>query len=200
MQEFMGKVAADFSRLLRLRLEFGAFTTEDSIRYTFFAALLRNSFPPERVVLEYRHPIIAGKEIDTVLLGNEGTLDTAIEFKYDRGNPGGTNQPLPQKAGAAFHDMVRLLKLPSPANRYFVYVTDDELARYLASPRNGLSAIFGLGAGQVIQVNSDFFSPLSKTFRNKMGGWPVSTRIVAIASEELPRHHHLRLLAVDPIS
>jgi len=128
-----------FVQFLEQRLRLGTCSSEDSLRYSFFAALLRHGVKQERVILEYVHPGIKGAKIDTMIMGEDRRPIAAIEFKYDRSNPSKTTQPLPQKAGALFHDFVRLLKLRERLERYLVYVTDAELANYLSSPRNGLN-------------------------------------------------------------
>ena len=52
----MKDIFAEFAQLLRKRFGQGAYTTEDSIRYTFFAALLvKSDFEAQDVVLEYPH-------------------------------------------------------------------------------------------------------------------------------------------------
>src|SRR5438874_2334410 len=99
MPELMPKAVADFEQLLRRRLAAHVDTTEDGVRYTFFVALMRCGISPEQVILESSHPTISGAKIDTVIPGTGAWPDTAIEFKYDRANLKGTNQPRPQKAG-----------------------------------------------------------------------------------------------------
>jgi hypothetical protein len=169
-----------FLGLLEKRLTFGVLTTEDSIRYTFFAALLHHDIQPEQVVLEYPHPTISGARIDAVILSNSGEPVTAVEFKYDRANPGGSPQPLPQKAGSAFADLRRLALLPFVPERYFIYVMDRELARYLASPRNGLHNVFDLAKGGTISLDQDYFVNRSSTFRNRLGvnAHPIRQRVI----------------------
>ena len=64
----MKDIFAEFAQLLRKRFGQGVYTTEDSIRYTFFAALLAKSdLEAQDVVLEYPHPQIPGAEVDTLL-------------------------------------------------------------------------------------------------------------------------------------
>ncbi len=196
----MSKAVAEFLGLLRHRFDVGVLTTEDSIRYTFFAALLRTDVRPEQVVLEYPHPSIRRARIDTVIVGADRSPKIAIEFKYDRANPGGTNQPMPQKAGATFADFVRLLKLPWQIGRYLVYLTDEELAGYLANPRNGLSEVFGLREGTHLKLRSDFFRDRSATFLDSMGEWPGPATLYGIASANLPQDHYLRIYEIQPSS
>ena len=192
----MSKVAMDFARLLERRLNANVRTTEDSIRYTLFAAVLRSGIRPERIVLEDEHPHIKRAKIDMVILNADSSCEVAIEFKYDRANPGGTGQPMTQKAGMIFWDLARLLKLRLVAARYFVYVTDEGLARYLASPRNRLADFFNLSNGSELKLDKGFFAGRSRTFLESMGGRPVLATVKCVISRDLPRNHHLRIYEV----
>lgn len=195
----MPKGFAVFRELLRRRFEANVFTTEDSVRYTFFAALLRDGLLPEQVILEFPHPLIQRARIDTVIVDGHGAPAMAIEFKYDRRNPGGTNQPMPQKAGSAFADLARLLLFPPPCERYFVYLTDGELARYLDNPRNGLQTFFSLRQDQRRTIDSQFFAGRSATFLHSMGEWPRATcTLRGVINEDLPQNHHLRVYEIEP--
>ena len=173
--------------LLDRRLTLDVFTTEDSIRYTFFAALLDQGTPAEQVVLEWPHPMIPGARIDTVVTDDGGQPVAAIEFKYDRAGPGAASQPRPQKAGAAFADLRRLAVLAVPHERYFVYATDRELARYLASPRNGLHEVFQLDVGAQLEVDAGYFVGRSATFLGALGEWPGKVRPEGVASVLRPK-------------
>jgi len=63
----MKEVLEEFSILLRERLS-KMYTTEDSVRFTFFAALLkRTNIAPHEIILEYPHPKIPGAEVDTYI-------------------------------------------------------------------------------------------------------------------------------------
>jgi len=92
-------VLNDFAALLSVRLSRNVFTTEDSIRYTLYASLLRAGISPDRIIVEYKHPTIPGAEVDTVILDEIGKLSAAIEFKYNRPIPSGKNLPLPPGSG-----------------------------------------------------------------------------------------------------
>lgn len=78
-----------FAEFLDRRLAKGVFTTEDSVRYTFFWALSQTlKLAPEEIILEHPHPRITRAEIDTYI-PDLGGRAFAIEFKYDRENPAG---------------------------------------------------------------------------------------------------------------
>jgi hypothetical protein len=196
----VSRVAACFVDLLRRRLVSGTFTTEDSIRFTFFAAVLQSEVRPERVVLECPHPAIRRAKVDTVILGEDGEPNAAVEFKYDRANPGGTNQPKPQKAGAVVADLARLLLWPEPVQRYLVYVTDREMFDYWTEPANGLERIIALPAGSGLQICGLFFERRPKVFREAMGEWPEPALLDAVVNSAMPNGHHLRVWQVQPVS
>ena len=59
-EDLMAQAIAAFVPLLEKRLNSGIFTTEDSVRYTFFAALLHTGVQPEQVVLEAPYRDIDG--------------------------------------------------------------------------------------------------------------------------------------------
>lgn len=89
-------VFEDFTSLLRKRLSHGIrpgeeiygiytpegiHTTEDSIRYTFFAALLRGlHLEPHQIILE--RPFNNKEQVDTYFQWQDGAV--AVEFKYHR--------------------------------------------------------------------------------------------------------------------
>ncbi len=128
-------VFATFAGMLRTRFERGVHTTEDSIRYTFFAALLTQpTIKPHEVVHEFPHPQLPGAEIDTFMPAYDGKT-VAIEFKYDRAIPSGAAIPRPLNAGELFRDIWRLsqLKTATEAERFLVYCTDPIMRRYFRS-------------------------------------------------------------------
>ena len=119
-----------FNEILKNRLQNNVFTTEDSVRYSFFVALLlERSFDPNDIIMEYPHNRIKKAQVDTYIPNYDGK-EVIIEFKYDRAIPSGKNAPRPQKAGRHFNDMSRLLDFSTslPAIRLFIYLTDSEMA------------------------------------------------------------------------
>ena len=72
-----------FNDQLFTRLEKNTFTTEDSVRYTFFACLMKHTaLATHDIVLEFPHNTLDGAEIDTYLPDYLGS-EVIIEFKYD---------------------------------------------------------------------------------------------------------------------
>jgi hypothetical protein len=197
------KVFQTFSELIHSRLKNGVYTTEDSIRYTFFAALLRETeLRPEDVVLEERHPHPekTGAEIDTWILSAEDRCGFALEFKYDRKIPSKKNAPKTQKAGKVFHDLYRLSLLPTDVKRFFVYVADPEMVAYFRKCSNGFAKFFDLGVEASMHIDSAYFQNRSKTLKNSLGTLPVGTfpsiDVVTRYSEILPDEHQLRIFEV----
>ena len=99
--EAMGAIFTDFVKLLENRFNGDVWTTEDSVRYTLFASVLRHNIDPGMVILEFHHPEIPRAQIDTWMPDFHGKA-VAIEFKYDRELPGEKNQPKTKKQGPYF--------------------------------------------------------------------------------------------------
>jgi hypothetical protein len=177
-----------FRELLRRRLESGIFTTEDSVRYMLFVALMREgNVQPESIVLEYPHPAIPGAELDTWAPAFDGRT-LAIEFKYDRNASNG-----PQRAGAVFADIRRLALIEeSNTQRLFIYLTSWEMASYFENPQNGLADFYGLESGRVIRLTPEYFGKRSATLRNAIGG-EFEAEVVGMFSANLPQRHSLRV-------
>jgi len=187
-----------FADYLDVRLEKGVFTTEDSVRYTFFAALLASTdLRPEDVIQEYPYPTIARARLDTHIPAFAGR-GLALEFKYDRKIPSGRNAPRPQKAGKLFHDIHRLKEFTTDERciRVFVYLADDEMAGYLSNRRNNLAPFFNLPQGQSMTIAPAFFEDKSTTFQGAAGA-AFSATLCCLLSVALPQEHHLRVYAVE---
>lgn len=188
-----------FVSLLDERLSTGVFTTEDSVRYTFFHALLRTEVCQHTdVILEAPHPTLQRAEIDTLIIGSANLPSTALEFKYHRMIPSGASQPRPMKAGGVFNDIFRLARIPDQIakKRYLVYLTDSEMASYLRNPRNGLDAFFGLGGGQSLALTSDFFSARPKTFQKEVRNSQTECTVVGLVKRQLSKEHALRIFEI----
>lgn len=155
--------------LIERRLEMQAPFSEDNFRYLVFHGLFKSGTDVARMVLEYPHPNLQlqGKKIDTVLLDENGEPKTAIEFKYHRSNPSGTNLPRPMSAGELLADFAKLRDFPQ-VERFVVYLTDGEMLQYLKNPDNGLSWILEHSREQEISLSN---IPDGKTFRQHAGDW-----------------------------
>jgi hypothetical protein len=189
----------DFAQLLRKRLELRVAGSEDSIRYMLFAAMVQHRVAPEHIVMEYPHPGLDNKQIDTVVVDMNLTPLLAIEFKYHRRSLSGHNKPRTLAAGSLFKDIIRLAILEWPADRYLIYLTDDEMAAYLRSPRMGLSEIIELPVGAQLDLNAETFANLPATFFIRVGVWPGRIAIRSIVAQDLPGNHLLRIYEVGSV-
>ena len=195
---YMDDVLNDFSSLLAKRLEKRVYTTEDAIRYTFFYSLINKSeIDISDIILEYPHPYIKKAEIDTYVYPNNLTQGLVVEFKYDRQMPSGHSSPRPQKAGKLFNDIYRLSKFDTTEGMrlLFIYVTDNEMAKYLKNPRNGLIGFFELPLGSTIIIDDDFITTKSQTFKNGISG-TINKSVKCVMKESLPNNHELRIYEV----
>ncbi|HEQ99462.1 MAG TPA: hypothetical protein ENO22_09010 [candidate division Zixibacteria bacterium] len=188
-----------FAELLKVRIEKGVFTTEDSVRYTFFAVLLdKGQFKPEDFVLELPHNRITGAEVDTFISDYE-KQQIVIEFKYHRSIPSGKNSPRPNKTGQLFNDIRRLLefRLEKQGIRLLVYLTDSEMSAYMKKESNGLKEFFDMEKSEEINLSLTFFNERCKTFCDAAGG-SFSAKLRCELNNKLPKGHDLRIYQVFP--
>jgi len=151
---------------------------------------------PEQVVLEHPHPTIHYARFDTVILDGQGQPVTAVEFKYDPPGPESSGQPGPQKVLSAFADLRKLALAPGISERYFIYVMDIEVARYLCDPRNTLHKVFALSFGDAFKLDDDYFASVSSTLHASLGRWPSGVRVEGVTAKDLPCEHCLRVYSV----
>lgn len=191
------RIIEHFADLLRTRLTKGTVTTEDSVRYTFFAALLEaGHVRPEDVILEYAHPAIQRAMIDTWVTSLDGET-VAVEFKYHRELPGGKNLPRPMNAGQLFHDLKRLSLIDQTGGVHtlFVYLTNPEMAKYFSNDRNGLVDFFTLEPGQDLKIDLEYFGTKAASFVKSAGG-AFDTDIRGLFSCDMPNDHVLKVYKV----
>ncbi|MDL1971454.1 MAG: hypothetical protein LWW94_10945 [Candidatus Desulfofervidaceae bacterium] len=179
----------NFAELLDKRLKCQIYTTEDSIRYTFFASLIRNGVEPHHLVLEFPHPSIKKAKIDMWLIYEEKS-PIAFEFKYDRDVP--SSLPVTQKAVKIFEDFYRLSQ--TGVLSYFIYVTNGKMANYLSNPNNGHTELWNLEYGEEINIDQNYFSNKPKEFDD------ISTKLKAKIGGKfkctLLNNHYLRTYEV----
>lgn len=185
-----------FSEFLSVRFGKGVLTTEDSIRYTFFAALLNAGLKPEEIILEAPHPVIEKAKIDTYV-PSFAREKLAIEFKYNRELSSTFNRPRPHQAGAIFNDVGRLASIPpsEATKRILIYVTDHEMAKYMSNPNNGLREFYLLLPGHTLNVGAEFVRTKSRTFQNAITV-DLGATLISLHSEDLAGEHHLRIYEV----
>ncbi|MDE0422407.1 MAG: hypothetical protein OXK76_16195 [Gammaproteobacteria bacterium] len=190
----MKPIFTDFAALLETRLRRDVPTTEDSVRYTLFASLLRNQVEPHSVILEYSHPEIRRARIDTWLTDFRGGA-VAIEFKYDRDPPGGKNPPTTQKAGALFADLRRLHLVSDRAAAYLVYLTTKPMDVYLSSPERGHRELYELAPGKSLAIGARYFANKPATFQGAAGG-VFEASVSAVLGRRFAGHS-LRVYSVE---
>lgn len=198
----MNEVLRVFSALIDERIVSGVFTTEDSVRYTFFLALLEAKFCKHTdIILEMPHPTIPKAEVDLFIQGRDNRPATAFEFKYDRPIPSEKNAPRTQKAGAVFKDLFRLARVPkeTATQRFFIYLTTQEMAEYFRNPVNNLVSFFELPEGQCYALAPKFVLGQAATFQNVVGSWPIGCQLTGAFRRNLSKQHFLRIFVVEPI-
>lgn len=194
-------VLEHFAAMVTERLDARVFTTEDSIRYTFWAAAsICAGVRPIEVVLEHPHSVIAGAEIDTILQATPERTSAAIEFKYDRGNPGGTSQNRTQRAASVLVDVFRLAKIPDTlaARRYLVYITDAEMLGYFKNPANRLHGFFDLPGPAPLTLCPAAWVGFPQTFRDRVDSHACECQVKAVFAAELPQSVSMRVFEVLP--
>lgn len=190
----MYKIIELFTTLLNERLATDTITTEDSVRYTFFHALLLGNYCHHtEITLELPHPNLDG-EIDTFIAASNDRQSVALEFKYDREIPSGQSLNSTNRAGVVFDDLFRLAHIPQAIAqvKYFIYVTDSIMASYFQNERNGYKGFFDVRIGEVFEVNKDFLGSRPKSFRDKISCETVPCRICGVFARQLAKEHSIR--------
>ena len=171
IEEELSTAFNEFSDLMQERIFRSVHTTEDSIRYTLFHALTKSlSIGPSDVIMEYPHPTIEKKLVDTVIPPKDARLGLVFEFKYDREHPGGKSQPKTMKAGLVFKDLFRLARFDQENHRrFFVYMTDREMAVYFSNGSNRLEDFFNLEEGRELRIDDEYMAGRPATFVKAVG-------------------------------
>ena len=195
----MRPIFGSFTRLLEERLAAETFTTEDSVRYTFFLTLIENGYCKHTdILLEMPHPTISKAKVDLFIHSGDNRPSTAFEFKYDRPIPSEKNAPSTQKAGSVFKDLFRLARVDkeTATQRYFIYLTTKEMADYFRNPANRLSSFFELPESQSYALAPNFVLGQAATFRNVLGDWPIACQLTGAFRRNLSRMHYLRIYQI----
>ena len=146
------KVFTDFCAALASRQ---GIMTEDNVRYYWFRAMLRQDRKLNNYTLEFPYDSSLSifkptkKELD--LLYNDGKECWCMEMKFNRktllNNPKSA-MTVTDNAGHIFNDLLRLsvfqpeaingepYELPKETHRYFLYVTDEKMDKYLNNTTN----------------------------------------------------------------
>jgi hypothetical protein len=191
-----------FSDLLEDRFNKEILTTEDSVRYTLFHCLTKcMNLNPSNIILEEMHPSIPRAEVDMHILADKEVPEIFFEFKYDRAIPSEKNAPRPQKAGKIFADIFRLALIKSSASnkRYFVYVTDGEMATYFMNTPNRLSDFFNLNLEEHLVVDSKYVNNHCETFVKRAGDYVAPCKIVCKLSDKTIEDMWIRIYEIMPL-
>jgi hypothetical protein len=119
--------------------------SEEDLRHSVVEALEYFGMSPKGVIrLDFAHPTFRGKKIDIFLPSYSRQDAIACELKYDRRIPSGKNQAKSMKAGSILNDILRLahFSTTTAVERFLIYLSDDEMLRYLRNPANGFSHLF----------------------------------------------------------
>lgn len=191
----MKEVVELFATLLDQRLKARVFTTEDSIRYTYFHALLSSRFCQHTdIVLEHPHPTLERQMIDILIAARSTSPSIAIEFKYDRAIPSDQNLNMTNRAGAVFSDLFKLAHIPSETAqlKYFFYVTDGHMANYFQNERNGYRSFFELQSEMLFLIGAEWAGTRPKSFQDRLQCTPVACTVSGLISRKLWNEHYLR--------
>ena len=191
-----------FAELLADRFAHRSHTSEDSIRYTFFLALVEAGVSPRDITLEEDFPDHPDCHIDTIVYEREGRRSLLLEFKYHRARDVAKDvkQPTTQLAGDLFRDLFRLAYVQAywkcPA--YFVYVTDAGMAGYFRRREGILGQFLDLPLGDSLHFGRDTLGGRAATFTKSLGqfyGYPGT--LSRLYSKSLPHDHILRVYTVE---
>ena len=189
-----------FTILLEQRFTNDVYTTEDSIRYTLFHCLTSYlDITPTDVIVEYSHPQIPNAEIDTFVLPKNTLPGLVFEFKFDRKIPSDNNLNKTQRAGKVFLDVFRLARLKSQHEnliRYFIYVTDREMAVYFQNPSNHLRDFFELDIGKSLSIDREYIENHPKTFVKAAGKLIVPCGVSARLKKDFDQERWLRIYEI----
>ena len=192
-----------FADLLDTRFSKEVFTTEDSVRYTFFYAISSEfELVPHDIVLESVHPNIDGhKEIDMLIPEKKDCPELVFEFKYDVKRR--SVSPARLKAGHLFADIFRLFlykKEHQKSKCFLIYVTSLEQANYLSKEKNRLNNFFNLPTGQTLQINSDYVKNHANTFVNAAKAYGIhECKISSCLNVDLENSHYVRIYEIQII-
>ena len=130
---------AEFARDLGVRLAAGTHTTEDTVRYYFWNALINRGGDLHSMVPEkpHPHPPMARSEVDLWL--SAAPLGPAwVEVKYDRPSSGSGDMPRTMKYGALLADFFKLAMIEDTATKIVLYVSTAEMVQHLQNNASGL--------------------------------------------------------------
>lgn len=192
----MKKVFNYFSDLIQRRFSKSIPTTEDSMRYTFFHSLIvKGGYRPEDIVLEqpYTNPKFKGNKLDLYAVSKNKTMSAAFEFKYHRGNAAGYTS----KAGELFWDIAKLANFKAKS-KFIVYLTDENMKKYLTNPRNKHDW-FSLAVDNSVIIDNDYACKFPKSLTSWIDGdnYINKCRLRLCFQSVLPKSHCLKIYEIE---
>jgi hypothetical protein len=202
--EIQTKAALElFSGLLRERVNRQRTLTEDEIQNSLNYALVeRGNLREFEIRMEFEHPSLPVKKLDSYIAASDSHAAAAWEVKYDRKPPSGVNQPRANKAGALINDIFRLAGLSEDGEleRVLIYVTDEEMVGYYRNPGNQFGSFFDLAPGDSFTFDPTWVASLNASVNKLVKATGKLCRVNAIYSEQLSDSVALRVYAVVPES
>jgi hypothetical protein len=195
MDMSLPSVFSRYAEYLNQRIEHGQTLSEDTLRYSFFAAIIKASDVPQHdILLEHPHPALATKRIDTYVQAVGQRLAHYFEFKYHKKTAATANKP--QRAGGLFNDFCRLSHLAGEsANCFVVYITDRDMAGYFPNNISSYPGFWNGPLGSDFFFNQAFYDGTSESFKSKCTPFvPTYVRFAFLSA--LHAGHHLRIFQV----
>jgi hypothetical protein len=108
--------------------------------------------------------------------------------------PSEKNAPRPQMAGKLFQDIHKLVQFQEETNvvKWLIYVTDNEMAKYMENKSNGLYDFFMLPVNEKLEIDYEYVRSKSATFQKNIDD-SIRATLQCICSEELPKNRHLKI-------
>jgi hypothetical protein len=196
------KIGQDLCKLISERLSNESYTTERSITYTFFLLLVQKGlYQPHELLLEYPHSIKESNErVDTYVEPTNFKKGLVMECKYDRKNRKNTTLNKTNRAGAIFNDLFRLAAFKKAnTEKWFIYLTDNDMSIYLSNPNNKLNDFFNLEINDDgLIIDNRYWETRPKSFKeriNKYGLEGFGIKCI-LKEDDLPKKHKLRIYEV----
>lgn len=76
-----------------------------------------------------------------------------------------------------------------------VYVTDNEMTKYMSNLSNGLEEFFYLLPGHALDVGTEFVESKSSTFKKAVAG-ELQAKLISLYSKDLYGDHKLRIYEI----
>ena len=187
----------EFAKLLKRRLQHSVPTNEDTVRYTFFYALIKGlKLKPEDIMVESSHGKIALARLDLQIFAFSGR-EYVFEFKYDNFQLSRAESGSHQRAGRKFKDIFRLSQRYSigKTETIFVYLTSRWMKNYFNNPVHEFTEFFNLPKGESLLID-DFYMARRPDILKQRAGQVIPCTIDCIYSCGLPDEHALRVYRV----